>query len=142
MSPILRNILAVIAGIVIGGIVNSSIISLGPHVISAPEGVNPNDIESIKSNVHLYGAKHFIVPFIAHAFGTLAGVFIMMKIAVSNHRTLALIIGGVFFFGGVMMAYILPEFWMFSIVDLLFAYFPVAILGWMAAGKGENHTIK
>jgi len=44
MSPLIRNILAVIDGLIIGGIVNASITTLDPNVISPPEGVDPNDI--------------------------------------------------------------------------------------------------
>ncbi|MGK0315540.1 MAG: hypothetical protein ACI86M_001772 [Saprospiraceae bacterium] len=33
MSPLLRNILAVVAGLIIGGIVNSGIITFGPNLI-------------------------------------------------------------------------------------------------------------
>lgn len=138
MSPLLRNILAVLAGLIIGGIVNSGIITLGPNLIAAPQGVDPNDIESIKANISLYELKHFIVPFFAHALGTFAGAFIAVKLGVSKHKTLAYIIAGLFLIGGLLMAFMLPEFWMFSIVDLLLAYFPMAILGWSLAGKGNE----
>lgn len=137
MSPLLRNILAVIAGLIIGGIVNSGIITLGPNLISPPEGVDPNDIESIKANVDLYGMKHFIVPFLAHALGTLVGAFTAVKLGISKHKTLAYIIAGLFLAGGLMMAFMLPEFWKFSIIDLLVAYFPMGILAWSLAGKGN-----
>jgi hypothetical protein len=140
MSPLLRNILAVIAGAVIGGIVNIGIITLGPNLIPSPEGVNPNDIESIKANVDLYGFKHFIVPFLAHALGTLVGAFVAVKIGISKHKTLAYIIGGLFFIGGAMMAFMIQEFWKFSIIDLLLAYFPMAVLGWSLAGKGGDNS--
>ncbi|MFT4533925.1 MAG: hypothetical protein ACI9P5_001277 [Saprospiraceae bacterium] len=137
MSPLLRNILAVLAGLVIGGIVNSGIITLGPNLISAPDGVDPNDIESIKANIDLYGWKHFIIPLLAHALGTLAGAFVAVKLGISKQKTLAYIIAGLFLIGGLLMAIMIPEFWMFSIIDLLIAYFPMGILGWMLAGKGE-----
>jgi len=138
MSPLLRNVLAVIAGLIIGGIVNSGIIFLGPNLISPPEGVDPNDIESIKANVHLYSSKHFIIPTLAHALGTLVGAIVTVKIAASKHKTLALVLGGIFFLGGLAMAFMLPEFWKFSIIDLAIAYFPMALLGWSLAGRGEN----
>ena len=94
-------------------------------------------MESIKANVHLYSAKHFIIPLLAHALGTLAGAYAISRLAVSNYKNLALIIGGVFFLGGVMMAVALPEFWKFSIIDLILEYFPMALLGWSLAGKPE-----
>jgi hypothetical protein len=135
MSPLIRNILAVIAGLIIGGIVNASIITLGPNVILPPEGVDPNDIESIKANVAVYEMKHFIIPLLAHALGTLVGAFTAVKLGISKHKTLSYIVAGVFFIPGSIMAIILPEFWIFSIIDLLIAYFPMAILGWIISGK-------
>ncbi|MFT6333835.1 MAG: hypothetical protein ACI86M_001773 [Saprospiraceae bacterium] len=81
--------------------------------------------------------KHFIVPFLAHALGTLIGAFTAVKLGISKHKTLAYIIAGLFLAGGLMMAIKLPEFWKFSIIDLLIAYFPMAVLGWLFAEKGE-----
>lgn len=135
MNSLLRNILSVIGALVVGGIINAGIIKIGPNIFPAPEGVDPNDIESIKTNVHLYSAKHFIIPLLAHAVGTLAGAYTVSRLAVSNHKRLALVIGVVFFVSGLMMAFMLPEFWKFSILDLLIAYFPMAILGWTLANK-------
>ncbi len=135
MDSTKKNILFLIASLVIGGAINGGIIFLGPNIIPAPEGVDPTNMESIKSNAHLYSAKHFIIPFLAHALGTLVGAFAISKLALSNHKRFALIIGGVFLLGGLMMAIQLPGFWKFSIVDLLLAYFPMALLGWTLAGK-------
>ena len=49
MPAILRNILALIAGVVIGGVANTTIVSVSGSVITLPEGVNPEDIESLKA---------------------------------------------------------------------------------------------
>ena len=42
----------------------------------------PLDIESIKENMYLYTPLHFIVPFLAHAIGTLVGAIIVLFVAV------------------------------------------------------------
>jgi len=67
MSPAVRNSLAVVAGIVIGGIVNMGIVMISSSIVPLPEGVNPEDFESMNENMHLYSSKHFIMPFLAHA---------------------------------------------------------------------------
>jgi hypothetical protein len=136
MNPILRNILAVVAGIVIGGAINMGIIMLFGNIIPPPDGVDPSDMESIKSNMHLYQPKHFISPFLAHALGTLIGAFTAAKIAISNHKLLALLIGGVFLIGGIMMVVQLPSPMWFNILDLVGAYIPMAWLGHKFANKG------
>ena len=135
MSPLIRNILAVIAGLFIGGIVNSSIITLGPNLIAPPAGVDPNDIATMTAHADQYGIKHFIIPFLAHGLGTVVGAFIAAKLAISHHKPLTYVIAGFFMLGGALMAFMLPELWKYSIIDLLFAYFPMAFVGWSLAGK-------
>ncbi|MFA7688412.1 MAG: hypothetical protein WCY25_11155 [Moheibacter sp.] len=46
MKPILRNILAVIAGWIVGSIVNMGLIKLG-YGIYPIEGVDPNDMNAL-----------------------------------------------------------------------------------------------
>ena len=138
MSKTLRNVFVLIIALVIGSIVNIGLVMIGSEIIGVPEGVNPQDMDSIKANAHLYQPKHFIVPFLAHAIGTLVGAFIVAKFAASHYKILALLIGGIFMLGGLGAAYMLPEFWKFSIIDILFAYIPMAILGWNLAGKPKE----
>ncbi len=71
MNPILRNILAVVAGIVMGGALNMVIVALGPYIIPPPEGVDSTTMEGLKEGMRLFEAKHFVPPFLAHALGTL-----------------------------------------------------------------------
>ena len=139
MNPIVKNILAVIAGIVIGGVVNMGIISISGSLIAPPEGVDPSDMESLKANIHAFGAKHFIMPFLAHALGTLAGAFAVTKIAATNHLLLSLIIGVFFLLGGIMMVQMLPAPMWFESLDLIVAYLPMAWLGnKLAQGKKSS----
>lgn len=129
MNPIVKNILAVIAGIIIGGFVNMGIIMLSASIIPPPEGVNPADMESIKANMHLYEPIHFLFPFLAHALGTLVGAMIAYLIAASRKMSMALIIGVFFLIGGITNVIMLPAPTWFAVVDLLGAYLPMAWLG-------------
>ncbi|MGB0885778.1 MAG: hypothetical protein ACPGR5_05075 [Chitinophagales bacterium] len=129
MHPTLRNILAVLAGIVLGGILNMTIINITGNIVSLPAGVNPNDIESIKQNMHLYEAKHFVFPFLAHALGSLLAGFVAAFLSVSNQIKLAIFAGGFFIIGGIMMAKMLPAPIWFEALDVIVAYFPMAFLG-------------
>ena len=81
-----RNIIALVVGITIGMAVNMGIIMSSGQLIPPPEGVDVMDAASIKANLHLFEPKHFIMPFLAHALGTLVGAFIAAKIASSNFR--------------------------------------------------------
>jgi len=130
MNPILKNVLAVIAGIIIGSIVNMGLINLSSIIIPLPPEVDSSNMESIKANMHLYQAKHFIMPFLAHALGTLVGALVATKIAASHKIKFALGIGLLFLSGGVMMVMELPSPMWFNVLDLALAYLPMAYLGW------------
>ncbi|MFD0962695.1 hypothetical protein [Pseudofulvibacter geojedonensis] len=135
MSPIVKNILAVIVGIVIGGMFNMGLIMISGSIIPPPGGVDPSNMESLKANIHLFEAKHFIFPFIAHALGTLVGAFLTTKIAATNHLKMALIIGFWFLLCGIMAANMLPAPMWFNALDLIVAYIPMAFLGYKLARK-------
>jgi len=134
MNPIVKNILAVLTGIVVGNIVNGGLITLSPLFVDAPVGVDVNDIESIKTNFHLYEAKHFVIPFLAHALGTFVGAFLAVKIATKNKMKFAIGIGVFFLIGGIAVNYMIYHP-IFSPIDVLFAYIP---MGWLA-GKIANN---
>ena len=129
MSPILRNILAVIVGVIIGGAINMGIISISGALIPPPEGVNPNDIESLKASMGSFGPKHFIFPFLAHALNSLVGVFLTAFIAINHKMKFALGIGAFVLLGGIAAAFMLPAPTWFEILDLTLAYIPMAWLG-------------
>ncbi|MEM7349178.1 MAG: hypothetical protein AAF657_00125 [Acidobacteriota bacterium] len=140
MSPTIKNILAVILGIVIGGGINMLIVTYGGAVVPAPEGVDPSDVESIKANLHLYEAKHFAVPFLAHALGTLVGAIVAFMLAANRKAMCAYIIGVVFLLGGIAMAVMLQGPVWFISLDVLVAYIPMAWLGAKIGGglQGGN----
>jgi hypothetical protein len=125
----LRNILAVIVGIVVGSVVNMSLVQIGHMVITVPEGADISDMQTLAASMHLFEPKHFIFPFLAHAIGTLAGALIAALIAVSYQMKIALGIGVLFLIGGTAAVMMLPAPMWFSALDLIVAYIPMAWLG-------------
>ncbi|MBN1406942.1 MAG: hypothetical protein JW956_04100 [Calditrichaceae bacterium] len=134
MNPILKNIIAVIAGLIIGSAVNMGLIIVSGDVIPPPPGVDVTSMESLKSSMHMFEAKHFLFPFLAHALGTLFGAFITSLIAASHRLKLALGIGGFFLIGGIMNVFMLPSPVWFAILDLVGAYIPMGWIGNELAG--------
>ena len=135
MNPVLRNILAVIVGAIIGSIVNGTLIAVSGNVIPPPEGADVTTVEGLKAAIHLFEPKHFIFPFLAHALGTLVGALIASKIAVGNKLRTAMIVGVLFLIGGISNCVMLPAPFWFMAVDVLFAYIPMAYLGWKLSGS-------
>jgi hypothetical protein len=137
MSHRVRNVLAVIAGIVIGAVVNGLLITVSPSIIPPPEGVDVTDMEALKAGIHLFEPKHFVMPFLAHALGTLAGALAAFKIAATSKMRVAYVVGVLFLVGGIMASVMIPAPTWFIALDLLGAYLPMA---WLATqlGKGRQ----
>ncbi|HBH05758.1 MAG TPA: hypothetical protein DDX92_04050 [Flavobacteriales bacterium] len=129
MNPLLRNILGVIAGIIVGSFVNMSIIMTSGSIIPPPEGADMTTTEGIIQAMPLLTPKHFIMPFLAHALGTLVGALVTGLIAVGHKMKLAFAIGFFFLAGGIANVFMLPAPMWFNVVDLVFAYLPMAWIG-------------
>ncbi len=138
MNPIFKNALAVVAGGLVGMIVNMGIVMISGEIIAPPEGIDVTDMESLKASMHLFEPKHFIFPFIAHAAGALVGAFVAAKIAASHHMKIALGIGAFFLLGGVANVFILGGPTWFTILDLVGAYIPMGWLGGKLAHSSDD----
>lgn len=135
MNPIIRNVLAVIVGFLAGSAVNMGLVMASPHIIPPPVGVDVKDIESIKASIHLYEFKHFIVPFLAHALGTVVGAYVAVIISASYKLIMGLVIGVLFLLGGISVAFMLPSPTWFVVVDIVGAYMPMAWIGTKLTGR-------
>ncbi len=138
MSPTVKNIIAVAAGIIVGGIVNSAIVNIGPSIIPLPEGADVSTMEGVRESMHLFGFANFIPPFLAHALGTLTGALLAVKLAASHHKQVALGIGGFNLLGGIIAAWMIGGSVIFIVVDLVFAYIPMAMLGLKLVGPSTE----
>lgn len=135
MNNTLKNILVVILGLFIGGALNSLIVSISGIVIPLPEGIDPSDPESLAAGMHLFKPINFLMPFLAHALGTLISSFIIAKFAASHHYGLAMIPGFLFLLGGIAMTQMVDAPTWFDATDLLLAYLPMAWLGYQLGKK-------
>lgn len=134
MKSILRNSLAVIIGWLLGSVVNMSLIELGYSVYPI-EGLDPNDMEALAEALPNLGYEHFIFPFLAHALGTLVGALTATKIAATHKKIIAITIGAVFMIGGILVSIMIGGPVWFTILDLLLAYIPMALIGYKLGVK-------
>lgn len=128
MNPVLKNILAVVAGWLGGSIINMGLVTLG-HTIFPIEGIDPNDMDALASYMANAEMKYFIFPFLAHAIGTLVGAIIAVFIAATHKLKMALIVGLLFLIGGILVSFMIPAPTWFIAADLLLAYLPMAWIG-------------
>ncbi|MGQ0801891.1 MAG: hypothetical protein ACT4NL_17475 [Pseudomarimonas sp.] len=143
MPKLLRNVIAVIAGLVVGSCANMAIVSVGPTLIPPPAGVDVSNAESLIQGIHLFEPRHFVTPFLAHAVGTFVGALIAYLIAASRKTVFAFVIGAFFLCGGVAASFMIPAPVWFIALDLLLAYLPMAWLGrWMGGRIQQTREVK
>lgn len=138
MSPLVKNILAVVLGIIIGAMVNMGLILMSGSIIPPPEGADVTTTEGLKASIHLFEAKHFIMPFLAHALGTLIGAWAAARIANNRKFTFAMCIGLFFLLGGVVNNIQIPAPAWFIGVDLILSYIPMAWLGYKLSVQSKT----
>lgn len=137
MNPVIKNIIAIIVGLIAGSVVNMGIVMLSGTLIPPPNGADVSTMEGLRETLPLFEPKHFLMPFLAHALGTLAGAFLAAKITATRKLSMALIIGIFFLGGGIWSAVLLQGPTWFLIIDLVLAYIPMAYLGWKLAGVSQ-----
>lgn len=129
MNPVLKNILAIIAGAAVGSLVNMSLIIISGMIIPPPAGADVTTLEGLRASIHLFEPKHFIFPFLAHALGTFAGAFTAAKLAANNKTRFAMVIGILFLFGGISNVLMVPAPTWFNVLDIVVAYIPMSTIG-------------
>src|SRR5688500_17766905 len=124
----IRNVLAVIAGLAVGSIVNMGLITLGHAVIALPPGSDVSTMEGLAAAMPNFGPEHFIFPFLAHAGGALVGTLIATLIAIDK-SVIAVIMGVIFLIGGIAAVIMFPAPLWYDVIDILLAYIPMAWIG-------------
>lgn len=135
MNPILKGVLSVLGGLIVGSIVNMGLIFLGNALIPLPDGIDPTNLDSLRAQIDNFELQHFIFPFLAHALGTLVGAFLAAKLSTRHPLLMAMIVGIFFLAGGISNVFSIGGPAWFIALDLIVAYLPMAWLGWFLAGK-------
>jgi hypothetical protein len=100
--------------------------------------VDVTSAESLSKAMQLFEPRHFVMPFLAHALGTLAGAYVAYLIAASHKLPIAFVIGTVFLCGGIAASFMIPAPAWFIALDLLAAYLPMAWLGGRLGARLEH----
>jgi hypothetical protein len=124
MRSLIRNIVAVVVGMVAGSAVNMGFILASGSVIPPPPGADVTTAEGLRASMHLFEPRHFLFPFLAHAVGTFVGAAVAALLAAGGSAAPAFVVGLLFFLGGCANVFLLPAPAWFNAVDLLFAYLP------------------
>jgi hypothetical protein len=137
MNTIVRNILAVIAGIVAMFVTKMAMITLGMAIFPPPPGSDMSTPEGIAAALPQMGLQHFIAPFLDHALGSLVGGLVAALVAGSHKMIFALAMGVLHLIGGVAAVYLIPAPLWFEALDLIVCYIPMAWLGGKLGNRGR-----
>jgi hypothetical protein len=135
---IVRNILAVVMGVIVGGFVNLGLVTLGYSVFPLPEGADVSSMQRLAETIHLFEWTNFIFPLLGHAAGPLVGTFIAMLIAASHKGKIAIGMGAWFLLGGIVANFLIPAPLWFKAVDLILAYVPMTWIGAKLGGVSKS----
>lgn len=140
MPNALKVVLAAIAGLLCGGVVNMAIVTLGPMLIPSPAGADMTTVEGITAAMPMLQPKHFVPPFLAHALGTLVSALVGCLLTPSHRGVVATVMGLMGLAGGIAASTMIPAPTWFIALDLIVAYLPMAWLGYMIAGRLKPQT--
>lgn len=132
---ILRILLAIVLGFLVGSAVNMGLIAAGGSLVPPPPGADLATMEGLRAAMPAFEARHFAFPFLAHALGTLVGAMLASLAAPRASRVPAAVVGGLFLLGGIANVILLPAPLWFCVLDLTLAYLPMAWLGHAIAGR-------
>lgn len=119
MNPVLRSILAVLAGLVVAGILISIIEAVGHTLYPLPPGIDPSDREAISGIMQNAPAGALIFVLLAWDIGNLAGSWVAARLAGRNPMPHAIIVGALLLAGAIYTMIIIPHpawFWVAALV--------------------------
>ena len=135
MNKILKNTLICIGSIFIGGLFNMAIVSASNLIFPPPAGTDLTTEADLQAAMPLMQPIDFLMPFLAHALGTLLAAYLVTKWGIMHQKQWAIGTGLWFLLGGSMMVFSLPTPLWFAVVDLGLAYVPKGYLGYYLGKK-------
>ena len=127
----LRNILAVLAGLIVGNMAIMGLHYVGIYFYPLPEEANIGDMNTIAEYVKVAPFGALLMVMLAHIGGTfIAGLAAAM---LSKKMYVSYIIGGFFTIMGIRTLYLLPHPIWFNLEAIL--YLPAAIYGFKLIAK-------
>ncbi|HAB36110.1 MAG TPA: hypothetical protein DCE58_05855 [Cryomorphaceae bacterium] len=131
MKPLVLTLLAAILGMALNGY----LIAYSHLFVAPPVGADLTTEEGLLAAMPLMEPKHYAMPFLAHALGTLLSAFLVSWWVRPATLQRSMLLGFVFLAGGLYMVRILPSPMWFNILDLGLAYLPMAYLGYHAGRR-------
>lgn len=97
---ILRNIAAVLLGLLVGGVINMVLVMANLASFPGPEGLDMNDAAAMAEYVAGLPPSAFVLPLLAHLAQATVGGWLAARVGASRPVMLALIVGVLTLIGG------------------------------------------
>ncbi|MCG3120890.1 MAG: hypothetical protein ALAOOOJD_03785 [bacterium] len=123
-----RNILAVIAGVILAGIVTYAVQGIGHQVYPPPANLDIKNLEAMKAYVATLPMGALLFVLLAYVLGSFAGGWLAAKIARTSQIHVPLTVGGVQLFFGIINLLMIPHPLWFAIAAVI-VFLPAAFLG-------------
>jgi len=134
---ILRNIGAVILGLIVGMALNMGLVLLNMVFFPMPEGISMSDQAGMAAWMAELPQTAFILPVMAHMAQAFGGAWVAARIGASRPMLLAMIIGVLSLIGGVMNMLSIPgPIWMWAEMPLYILL--AGLAGWLELKRRDR----
>lgn len=121
MSTAVRNMAAVLGGVITAGLVVLAGERLNTWRYPLPEGIEPTDREAMVAHVETLPTGAFTGVLLAWAAGAIAGAFVAARLSPDKKAFCGWIVGGVMLAGALANLFLLPHpVWMMVSTPLVF----------------------
>ena len=131
-----RNVLALVLGLILGGIANMALVTVSTVMNPLPEGVVPNDLEAVREHMleHPMPTGALLMVLAAHSGGSFVSGLVCGLVARRRWYRAAFGMGVLWMCGGIYMLTVLPSPPWFAVADVLL-YVPAALAGVQLGGS-------
>jgi len=132
--PPVRSVIAVSAGLFVGGIATFGVEALGHIVVPPPQGLDVTDLAAVRAAMPTLPIAHFLPLLLAYLIGPTLGAALAARMSPSRPLVHAGFVGAFFLIGGVRNFMSIPHpAWFVALAIVAFVAAPV--LGARLVGK-------
>ncbi|MBT8401714.1 MAG: hypothetical protein KJO98_14645 [Rhodothermia bacterium] len=138
-----RSILAVVAGLIVGGLIVAGVEYIGHLIYPPPEGLDLTDPEAIREFASAAPTSARLAVLLAWFLGPLGGAWVAARLAKRSPMTHALVVGAFFLIGDVVNLVTIPSpvwMWIGGLVAPPLAAYVAGRAVASKAGVSEEHA--
>lgn len=135
----MKSLIAVIAGVIVGGVVVFLVEGLGSSALAALTGIEPITAQGAAALATVRPTESLLVVVLAYVLGPLSGGYIAARLAPTKRYYHAIAVGAIQLIFGVITLALFPHpewFWVATLV----VFIPAALAGAALARRGRRRS--